>query len=92
MLWPEKILKRNLITKKHSGGSKIPLPPPHNFSNGQSLIRQHLPGVTGAFIITFYTTLHFIEVQKQSGLPTISGTFCPFHTRETEMTDQRLFD
>ena len=36
MLWPKKIHTRNLITKKNSCGSKIPLPP-HNFSNGPSL-------------------------------------------------------
>ena len=36
MLWP-KIHTRNLITKKNSCGSKIPLPP-NNFSNGPSLI------------------------------------------------------
>ena len=35
MLWP-KIHTRNLITKKNSYGSKIPLLP-HNFSNGPSL-------------------------------------------------------
>ena len=28
-----------MITKKNSCGSKIPLPPPHNFSNGPSLIQ-----------------------------------------------------
>ena len=33
----KKIHKRNLITKKNSCGSKIPSPPPHNFSNGPSL-------------------------------------------------------
>ena len=33
----KKIHTRNLITKKNSCGSKIPLPPPHNFSNGPSL-------------------------------------------------------
>ena len=32
----KKIHTRNLITKKNSCGSKIPLPP-HNFSNGPSL-------------------------------------------------------
>ena len=37
MLWPKKIHTRNLITKKNSCGSKIPHPP-HNFSNGPSLI------------------------------------------------------
>ena len=35
----KKIHTRNLITKKNSCGSKIPLPPPHNFSNGPSLSR-----------------------------------------------------
>ena len=35
----KKIHTRNLITKKNSCGSKIPLPP-HNFSNGPSLIRR----------------------------------------------------
>ena len=39
----KKIHTRNLITKKSSCGSKIPLPPPphktHNFSNGPSLSR-----------------------------------------------------
>ena len=34
----KKIHTRNLITKKNSCGSKIPLPP-HNFSNGPSLSR-----------------------------------------------------
>ena len=33
----KKIRARNLITKKNSCGSKIPLPP-HNFSNGPSLM------------------------------------------------------
>ena len=33
----KKIHTRNLITKKNSCSSKIPLPPPHNFSNGPSL-------------------------------------------------------
>ena len=33
----KKIHTRNLITKKNSCGSKIPLLPPHNFSNGPSL-------------------------------------------------------
>ena len=42
MLWPKKIHTRNLITKKNSCGSKIPLPPPHNFSNGPSLTDIHL--------------------------------------------------
>ena len=32
-----KINAKNLITKKNSCSSKIPLPPPHNFSNGPSL-------------------------------------------------------
>ena len=36
----KKIHTRNLITKKNSCSSKIPLPPPpHNFSNGRSLIK-----------------------------------------------------
>ena len=35
---PKKIRTWNLITKKYSCGSKIPLPPPHNISNGPSLI------------------------------------------------------
>ena len=34
---PKKIHTRNLITKKHYCGSKIPTPTPHNFSNGKSL-------------------------------------------------------
>ena len=40
----KKIHTRNLITKKNSCGSKIPLPPPppHNFSNGRSFRRKHL--------------------------------------------------
>ena len=33
----KKIHTRNLITKKSSCGSKIPLPPAHNFSNGPFL-------------------------------------------------------
>ena len=37
MRWPKKIHTRNLITKNNSCGSKIPLPPPHKFSNGPSL-------------------------------------------------------
>ena len=41
MLRPKKIPTRNLMTKKNSCGSKIPLPPPQNFSNGPSLIRLH---------------------------------------------------
>ena len=40
MQGPEKIHTRNLITKKNSRGSKIPLPPP-NFSNGPYL-KAHL--------------------------------------------------
>ena len=36
----KKIHTRNLLTKKNSGGSKIPLPP-HNFSNGPSLTEHH---------------------------------------------------
>ena len=38
MLWPKKNPPRNLITKKNSGSSKIPLPR-HNFSKGPSLNR-----------------------------------------------------
>ena len=36
----KKIYTRNLVTKKNSCGSKIPLPPPppHNFSNSPSLM------------------------------------------------------
>ena len=37
----KKIHTRNLITKKNSCGSKIPLPP-HNFSNGPSLMNQKI--------------------------------------------------
>ena len=37
MLWPKKIHIRNLITEKNSCSSKIPLPLPHNVSNGPSL-------------------------------------------------------
>ena len=48
MLWPKKIHTRNLITKKNSCGSKIPLPPPHNFSNGPSLI-DYPPEINGDF-------------------------------------------
>ena len=40
MLWPKKIHTRNLITKKNSWGSKTPLPPSYNFSNGPSLTRK----------------------------------------------------
>ena len=39
----KKIHTRNLIRKKNSCSSKIPLPPPHNFSNGPSLISEHEP-------------------------------------------------
>ena len=47
MSWPKKIHTRNLITKKKSCDSKIPLPPPpHNFSNGPSL-RKRLRETTG---------------------------------------------
>ena len=41
ILWPKiKIHTRNLITKKipAKNSPNIPLPPPHNFSNGPSLI------------------------------------------------------
>ena len=38
----QKIHTRNLITKKNSSGSKIPLPPPHNFSNSPSLSKLFL--------------------------------------------------
>ena len=41
----KKIHTRNLITKKNSCGSKIPLPPPNNFSNGPSLKEVYLRGV-----------------------------------------------
>ena len=37
----KKILTSSLITKKNSCGSKIPLPPPHNFSKGPSLTKSH---------------------------------------------------
>ena len=37
----KKIRARNLITKKNSSGSKIPLPT-HNFSNGPSLKSSHV--------------------------------------------------
>ena len=39
-----KIHAKNLITKKNSCSSKIPLPP-HNFSNGPSLRQTHNQGV-----------------------------------------------
>ena len=35
----KKIHTKNLITKKNSCGSKIPLPHPYNFSNGPSLTK-----------------------------------------------------
>ena len=38
----KKIHTRNLITKKNSCGSKIPLPPLHNFFNGPFLIYIYL--------------------------------------------------
>ena len=45
----KKIHTRNLITKKNCCGSKIPLAPPHNFSNGPSLgSRVTTPAVTQA--------------------------------------------
>ena len=38
MLWPKKILTRNLIMKKIPAARKPPPPPPpYNFSNGPSL-------------------------------------------------------
>ena len=39
MLWPKtEIHTRNLITKKIPAAQKFPTPPPHNFSDGLSLI------------------------------------------------------
>ena len=37
MPWPKKINTWNQIAEKNSCGSKIPPPPPYNFSNGPSL-------------------------------------------------------
>ena len=37
MLWPKKNSYKEFDDEKNSCGSKIPLPPPHNFSNGPSL-------------------------------------------------------
>ena len=37
MLWPKKNSYKEFDNEKNSCGSKIPLPPPHNFSNGPSL-------------------------------------------------------
>ena len=54
----KKILTRNLITKNNSCGSKIPLPPPHYFSNGPSLKGVPLPSGNKffAFAIMFVET------------------------------------
>ena len=54
MLWPKKIHTRNLITKKNSCGSKIPLPSSHKFSNGPSLripdFRSYISTIAACFI------------------------------------------
>ena len=44
----KKIHTRNLITKKNSCGSKIPLPP-HNFSNGRSLMMDKMQNTAGEY-------------------------------------------
>ena len=45
MLWPKKNSHKQFDNKKNSCGSKIPLPTPHNFSNGPSLRSSHLHAV-----------------------------------------------
>ena len=60
----KKIHTRNLIMKKNSCGSKIPLPP-HNFSNGPSLSIRHFQygGIclhfTGASFNTVFSKSNF---------------------------------
>ena len=59
MLWPKKIHTRNLITKKNSCGSKILLPPPHNFSNGPSLMSRLRP--VNAYFLPPFPVLVIID-------------------------------
>ena len=51
----KKIHTRNLITKKISCGSKIPLPPSHKFSNGPSLripdFRSYISTIAACFYL-----------------------------------------
>ena len=61
---------RNLITKKNSCGSKIPLPP-HNFSNGPSLSAIY------SFLIAYVNTIQFVySVTKFNILFKINITYC----------------
>ena len=53
----KKIHTMNLITKKNSRGSKIP-PPPHNFSNGPSLLRSLALGQQIKVIINTVTSIY----------------------------------
>ena len=66
MLWrPKKIHTRNLITKKNSCGSKIPLPslppPPHKFSNG--------PSLTGRVLVVYLAATELQAVLPADLLP-----------------------
>ena len=46
MLWPKKNSYKEFDNEKNSCGSKIPLPHPHNFSNGPSLTSVDIVYVT----------------------------------------------
>ena len=67
ILWPKKIHTRNLITEKNSCGSKIP---PHNVSNGASLIHTKNQSLSRPF---FFTTLFRLNI--------VINQFCDFFTR-----------
>ena len=58
----KKIHPRNLMTKKNSCGSKIPLPPP-NFSSGPSLtVRSSFSSLKHVKIISWYKTRQRISL------------------------------
>ena len=67
----KKIHTRNLITKKNSCGSKIP---PHNVSNGASLIHTKNQSLSRPF---FFTTLFSLNI--------VINQFCDFFTRNKRM-------
>ena len=58
-----KIHAKNLITKKNSCSSKIPLPLPHNFSNGPSLKRE-----LGNGVVKIILTLSLLSVKNIKGI------------------------
>ena len=66
----KKIHTRTLITKKNSCGSEIPLPlPPHNFSNGPSLILIHSIDIfskTEECDLTTFFHLYFNRIHQPS--------------------------